>query len=217
MSGPSDFRNQAVGYLAEADNHHLQSLERQISAETHMAKGEKSKAMMSLKKKQQQDKLASMKEKNAKILNKQADNIEHTHKISDMLSQRKDDPKMRKRALDRRINKLKETNGIVEDDTQSPCWTPCAQKNFCTKWMKCDFDHWCEMADPTARKSSNITKKCSRKIKNRGGNKAKYKKRKATHKKRKTIHKKRKATHKKRKTIHKKRKSNHKKRKYGKR
>ena len=43
MSGPSDFRNQAVRYLAEADNHHLQSLERQISAETHMTKGEKAK------------------------------------------------------------------------------------------------------------------------------------------------------------------------------
>ena len=196
MSEPSDFRNQADRNLAEADNHHLKSLERQISAETHITKGEKGKAMMSLKKKHQQDKLASMKEKTAKVLTEQADNIEHAHKISDILSQRKADPKMRKRALDRRINRLKDTNGIVEDDTQSPCWTPCAQKNFCSKWTKCDFDHWCEMADTMARKSSNITKKCSRKTKKSGGNKAKYKKRKT---KKHTKHKKHKK-HKKRKT-----------------
>ena len=145
-----------------------------------------------------------MKEKNARILNKQADNIEHTNKISDTLSQRKADPKILKWALDRRINKLKDTNGIVEDDEQSPCWTPCEQKDFCSRWTKCDFDPWCEMADSTARKSSNIKKKCSRKTKKRGG-KAKYKKRKATHKKRKSIHKKRKVIHKhktKRKSTH---------------
>lgn len=207
MSEPSDFRNQAVGYLAEADNHHLQSLERQISAETHIREGEKDKAMVSLKKKHQQDKLASMKEKNANILNTQADNIENTNKIADILSRRKADPKMRKRALDRRINILKETNGIVDDDSQSPCWTPCVQKNFCSRWMKCDFDHWCEMADPTARKSSNITKKCSRKTKKRGG-KAKYKKRKATYKKHKAVHKKH-IKHIKRKKGKTKRKSTH--------
>ena len=43
MSEPSDFRNQADRNLAEADNHHLKSLERQISADTHITKGEKGK------------------------------------------------------------------------------------------------------------------------------------------------------------------------------
>ena len=75
----------------------MQSLERQLSAEEHMRKGEKDKAKISLRRRLMEDKQAGILEKNAEIINRQskkmrtvskinADHIRNVQKASNLLS-----------------------------------------------------------------------------------------------------------------------------------
>ena len=58
-----NMENQAHDMFKKAEKHHLQSLERQLSAEEHMRKGEKDKAKISLRRRLMEDKQAGILEK----------------------------------------------------------------------------------------------------------------------------------------------------------
>jgi hypothetical protein len=168
-----NMENQARDMFKKAEKHHLQSLERQLSAEEHMRKGEKDKAKISLRRRLMEDKQAGILEKNAEIINRQSkkmrtvskintDHIRNVQKASNLLSMDQGDIRKRKRE---RLDKLKNTCGtIYEGPKVKACYTKCKQLTMCdrawpTNW--CDNKFYCEEAKNNGRSSTGTIKRCS--------------------------------------------------------
>ena len=168
-----NMENQAHDMFKKAEKHHLQSLERQLSAEEHMRKGEKDKAKISLRRRLMEDKQAGILEKNAEIINRQskkmrtvskinANLIRNVQKVSNLLSMDQGDIRKRKRE---RLEKLKNTCGTIDEGPKvKACYTKCKQLAMCdrawpTNW--CDNKFYCEEAKNNGRSSTGTIKRCS--------------------------------------------------------
>ena len=174
-----DFRNKAAENLQDEVRYKSFAVKHHNLAKEHLKKSEKELAKELLIQKHRQLSLAAKKAEVAQIHTSAADHLEQSNNVSTLLSQRMDDPGLRRRVRERkrkRIENLKNENGVVENDKQSPCFTPCEQKKWCDKaWgevLSCDYDYYCEMANANAKDPSGEVKKCSQPKK--GGNKSKY-------------------------------------------
>ena len=174
-----DFRNKAAENLQDEVRYKSFAVNSHNLAKEHLKNGKKELAKEQLIQKHKWLSLAAKKAETAQTNTKAADHLEQTNNVSSLLSQRRVDPEIRMRVRERkrkRIENLKNENGVVENDEQSPCFTPCEQKKWCNKaWgevLSCNYDYYCEMATANAKESSGEVKKCSQPKK--GGNKSKH-------------------------------------------